>query len=82
MSDVVSRKEPTTRKTRILFMNDSDKPIQVRQHIAHCLPSVKTVDPQKLCVFFMRSDEIFVKVWDDGIMLIKDGVFDACKIKK
>jgi phage shock protein A len=62
-------------KTRIVFMNDTKNPIKIRQHVASCLPSVKTIEPQKLAAFFMRSDELFLKVWNDGTILIKDGIF-------
>lgn len=71
----LSKKEASPRKTAILFLNDTDKPIKVRQNVAQCLPSVKTVEPQKLCAFFMRSDELFLKIWNDGTILIKDGIF-------
>ncbi len=56
-------------------MNDTDKPIKIRQKVAGCPPSIKQVEPQKLAAFFMKSDELFIKVWNDGVILIKDGVF-------
>lgn len=69
----VETKQLLEEKNRMIkFFNDTNKPMTVRINIADCLPTVKQVKPQKTIAVFTRSSEVFVKVWEDNVILFQD----------
>jgi len=60
------------KRTRIHVFNDTDKPLTVRINIVETQPNVITVEPQKQAMIFLKSDDVFFKVWKDNVVLFQD----------
>lgn len=56
-------------RTTIKILNDTDEELTVRQ----ASPSVFRVKPQKMCVVFVRGDEVFFKIWNGNVVMFADG---------
>ena len=64
--------ESFSKKPIIRVCNDTNAPLVVRLNLLHTLPSVVNVQPQKEVAFFMRSNQIFFKVWPNNVVMFMD----------
>lgn len=73
-------KHLTTKKTTIKVLNDTNKELVVRQNIRGMLPTTVKVQPRKAVAVFMRTDEIFLKVWNGNVIMLKDAEKNLKKV--
>ena len=62
LKEVVRAHQP---KTRINILNDTSDTLTVRRP-----PTTHTIQPQKMTVEIIEGDEVFLKIWDNNVILL------------
>ena len=63
--------------TRIRVLNDTSKELTIRRP-----PTSHVVQSRKMMLEFVESNEVFLKIWDDGVILLSKDVVGAEPKKK
>ena len=56
----------------IKIMNDTKKPMTLRVQHKGALPAITEVKPLEMIAIFNMEGDVFIKVWDNNIVLIQE----------
>lgn len=55
------------KRTEIIVLNDTSKDLVVRRP-----PTSHKIAPKKMTVEFVKGNRVFLKIWDDNVILLSE----------